>query len=1776
MKKDKKHISGVVGLKQKEKKDIYQIKDFVPSNLIDTVVHQQPLKKFPIQNIEQFKADHIPNTLLEEWDYKTPEELNKETEENIPENSNLFRDEDHLKITSNLPFSLILQTENNIEWKRPSEYVLNYYLDQQIQILYPKKNYISTRENMKQYHLKILRENALKNEMNKKENNELEEEDEEEENIDFFLKDDEEMRKMNMYKELLSILSKEFEYKIVNTEKILENEDAIIEKKEENRRTKKRKESKKLNIDNKKNIVGDTDKDKNALNNDETDKKYTLVIKPSNIYLQNFLRDENLHNSFYSWLSSVYQLIVDLKIPDLETGKTIFSNIYPQKDGIPYYNPKGKYIIKLYQHGKPRKIIIDDRMPCNRYFEYILPQCKNVEELWPAIFFKALLKLNLYKIRHPSYYYNEEFMDASVIYSLTGMQVITLDLNSKLLGIFRNKFNISEENGKKKNEKKFFALYNKHKTRRMNFNRSKSYYDIQAEYDFKNQINGTYINNYNFQGKNIIPFQRGEKIFLKARERSSSIIEKHLLNFGMTNKGKNVKENKNEKDKPKIFLEENKEFQEQEEKRRIPERKSSKRLKFQRGKNKKQTTVIKDIPIPTGELKRKQKSIELIDENNNLIYNYLYAVDDFFCNDNFNMNRLNFLDFSDLQKDLDDKKVEFKRLPPEQKKQYIIDRKKLKSEKLEEKKHRILSLKQSGTNYNLIHIVNETDGLPKLNYFKEYSSEKVELAKKCLLNRWEFPPPSTFENEFLIASEIQKKLRNLKNLEDKVISYKGKKENRKDKPIGLFTWTREMYEELIGGNDVLNLYKGNEKVPKKSKIENGGWVAFEEVCKRFNKLIIVQNTKFCYKENLYVDNTWNNYKTDEFHPSEDNAVFLLVKTPIEEFSSGDDINGDRGDASKKKAVKKKDNNKNKKEEEEKTQSDVSILSENKNNNPNNSILIVFEPLNEEFQPNKKINEIFYPYISLDLCEKETNIQIKKNIILNNFYSVFYYPYLSKEKEYYIKINSGFTPFGYNFQIFSDYYKIQHISINTFLKYFCGFNEFNAVAETPGPIEKNKNYMISKLSFITKDINNIDKLKFKVDVKHEYYFLKKYINIFLVKDNPNYKKEIEPEKLFSLEGKNNSFYYNKISPNDEYYFIFYIKSEFDLPETEFNIKILYNNSNITFNEIYNLEPFEITDLYYKNKDSILFSYFIYPSEKIYASLDINFYHFKQSEKRSINMNNIKSSPSSTIITSNEKLQSIDKCEICMLDKDENLHINLELYQLTKEPSLDFIDNAMKFSYSNQGELIRQWKFTNSLSISNFIFIGDVLPDLKKKKSTGGKTEKNSSENEEEEKKLYPYVLLCYVDVQKLSDLNIPNDLGFVIRIYSSNSIAFIKDRTKEEHEKKMKEKWEENDEGRGELAVKSRKKFLVFAKNLKKEKLSENELKILNEDRQRRSANEIDHIIDENENKNNSNNYKIKKLKKNELKQNNNKEKQKNVASPIKNRNNPLNNEEEETMQSNNMLTRNIINHINKRARPLSMENIFRQKRPVSRGTKSQYILNFIDYSNKERTIYIKKLEKMPLLRNKNLIRNNKFIISDEKYREKVKGNIINKVKESENELKKNNENFIKVTHDLAEGINKINKNLNSQRRAQSISKESLLNRRKKLQDIIQKRFDIKREILFYNDENKKILENLEKNKKELNNKKGDLLNYEELIKIYKEGNILLGYKDNDLINFFSIISKIKEEEIKSEFERVKSTNDKNKDNIISKMIEDIELNKWNINQELVEKLKLEVQAKNSN
>ena len=194
-----------------------------------------------------------------------------------------------------------------------------------------------------------------------------------------------------------------------------------------------------------------------------------------------------------------------------------------------------------------------------------------------------------------------------------------------------------------------------------------------------------------------------------------------------------------------------------------------------------------------------------------------------------------------------------------------------------------------------------------------------------------------------------------------------------------------MYEELVGGKEALDLYETNKKIPRKSKFDDGGWIKFEDICNKFNKLIIIQNTKLCYKENLYVDNVWHNYKTDEYHPSEDNMIFLFVKALVEGIQNDDfDDNINKNEANnKKKQIKKKEKNK-KVVEEEKNESENNDNLFELNNSPYCSILIIFEPINEQYKLNEEITEVIYPYISLDLIEKESNLPIAKNVILNKF------------------------------------------------------------------------------------------------------------------------------------------------------------------------------------------------------------------------------------------------------------------------------------------------------------------------------------------------------------------------------------------------------------------------------------------------------------------------------------------------------------------------------------------------------------------------------------------------------------------------------------------------------------------------------------------------------------------------------------------------------------------------------------------------------------------------
>lgn len=78
--------------------------------------------------------------------------------------------------------------------------------------------------------------------------------------------------------------------------------------------------------------------------------------------------------------------------------KPLITNIvYPvdPETKLPVYNPSGKYVVKLWANGVPRKVVIDDLLPVSATTGQLLSSCTTREnELWVSLIEKAYLKLN--------------------------------------------------------------------------------------------------------------------------------------------------------------------------------------------------------------------------------------------------------------------------------------------------------------------------------------------------------------------------------------------------------------------------------------------------------------------------------------------------------------------------------------------------------------------------------------------------------------------------------------------------------------------------------------------------------------------------------------------------------------------------------------------------------------------------------------------------------------------------------------------------------------------------------------------------------------------------------------------------------------------------------------------------------------------------------------------------------------------------------------------------------------------------------------------------------------------------------------------------------------------------------------------------------------------------------------------------------------------------------------------------------------------------------------
>ncbi|KAJ3127400.1 hypothetical protein HK098_006389 [Nowakowskiella sp. JEL0407] len=106
-----------------------------------------------------------------------------------------------------------------------------------------------------------------------------------------------------------------------------------------------------------------------------------------------------------------------------------WDRVFPKgKDGLPSYNPMGKYAVKLYWLGCWRKVLVDDRMPVDTEGKCLFVGCPSGNEIWPLILTKALLKVAVLSSKDMDSF---EFGDFDVFHTLCSWIPERIYVNSK-------------------------------------------------------------------------------------------------------------------------------------------------------------------------------------------------------------------------------------------------------------------------------------------------------------------------------------------------------------------------------------------------------------------------------------------------------------------------------------------------------------------------------------------------------------------------------------------------------------------------------------------------------------------------------------------------------------------------------------------------------------------------------------------------------------------------------------------------------------------------------------------------------------------------------------------------------------------------------------------------------------------------------------------------------------------------------------------------------------------------------------------------------------------------------------------------------------------------------------------------------------------------------------------------------------------------------------------------------------------------------------------------
>jgi len=245
-----------------------------------------------------------------------------------------------------------------------------------------------------------------------------------------------------------------------------------------------------------------------------------------------------------------------------------------------------------------------------------------------------------------------------------------------------------------------------------------------------------------------------------------------------------------------------------------------------------------------------------------------------------------------------------------------------------------------------------------------------------------------------------------------------------------------------------------------------------------------------------------------------------------------------------------------------------------------------------------------------------------------------------------------------------------------------------------------------------------------------------------------------------------------------------KIPYTIPDGTFELEFLYRNNDFTLDPIDSLEPVEYIDKYIPTKYGIIFRERVFIATETQASFYLRLCNITGNIPVAQPTKGAKKGPEPTV----------------QLDESELPEHRLIRFELLEN------DNVVSYTLGHNNALLSNLTLypTNADEGRNYYL--QATFDLRE-----------------------------WPEAKDLSEAT--KNIHWILKAFSTDTLVIMRDTQKEDKEKAIKKSWEDKEPGRADKAKKTRSKYFAFEKKERGEQLTEAELELINEVRQRKPKEE---------------------------------------------------------------------------------------------------------------------------------------------------------------------------------------------------------------------------------------------------------------------------------------------------------------------------------------------------